>query len=117
LDSSQKALKSGIPGTPPPGPDAKATEWCRPVKRQALLPLEISILLSQRVLQHWPAMGSTRQPVYWLVALRQDQNPRAQACTRAIDRMFQERSVSASKRAALVEETIQRGSTSEELDA
>jgi hypothetical protein len=60
-------------------------------------------------------MGSTRQSIYWLAALRQDQNP--QACTRAMIGMFQEQSVSALKRAALEEERIQRGSTSEELDA
>jgi hypothetical protein len=63
---------------------------------------ELVTLLSQRVLQHWPAMGSTRQSIYWLAALRQDQNP--QACTRAMIGMFQEQSVSALKRAALEEE-------------
>src|SRR5262245_31545541 len=98
LGSSQRALKPGIPGTPPPGPHAKATGWCRQVKTSATA-AGIIILFSQRVLPHWPAIGEHTSAHLLAGGIASRSKSEAQACTRAVDRMFQERSWSEKSRA------------------
>lgn len=70
--SCQSALKPGIPGAPPPGPHAKATEWYRHVKTSATAAETMSFVATTRS----PALASNRSTglsMYGPMALDQDQ--------------------------------------------
>jgi hypothetical protein len=114
--SCQSALKPGIPGAPPPGPHAKATEWYRHVKTSATAAETMSFVATTRS----PALASNRSTglsMYGPMALDQDQQSEIASLR---SRPWTERSKPqrvASEKAALVEERNQRGSVSEELDA